>query len=563
MGSGAQGIQPPYHIQKVEGQYELRPVGKLRSWAVSLIRGEYELSERSLGRLQRSIKTLGEEKPEGYQGQLQGLMRSLTGMLETCPPTQKKLVLDTIQAVEDAWPKVQGSDVAQPKREELILPKTREEKLAIAKSIIARAQSGKKEARWPEAFLTGTPDKPSPLTQCFIEYLSQPDLTPKELARVIEAMIKNTDDCYQVLLDAMTNVCKQKTPQPINDALNAVGQRLLPSCVRALQGQNLKGLGRFMKIADRLYGLFINTNTPDAPFGLMDEPVRGFLERLIKDRGLFSITLSHSSRQRLLPDRDAEGKTKEATEWARTCPPPIVHTFDRLAGIQVGKSPVVFDRGKGDLGVSATGKIEQAYLHYKTLMEYLKSEGIGRPEEVATELMLRSSGDLTMNQFFPFFSRITGISAEKTPVPVQQCGECMADVTVIKPDQQMYRFSVEKGKCIIERAFPMQRTGEVEGRSQREFAWVECRTELDPNAMGDQWTEHVTTKPYGVALAEEVRRRALQPGYTQEMAVAEVQKALEDQVYGTGKARLETPSRKAEVGILLKEMNKALGFPLQ
>jgi hypothetical protein len=44
MGSGPEGVQPHYHIQKVGGQYEVRSVGKLRSWAVRVFRGEYAAS---------------------------------------------------------------------------------------------------------------------------------------------------------------------------------------------------------------------------------------------------------------------------------------------------------------------------------------------------------------------------------------------------------------------------------------------------------------------------------------------------------------------------------------
>ena len=233
MGNGPEGVQPHYHIQKVGDQYEVRSVGKLRSWAVRVFRREYAASEGSLGRLQRMAEKLDVKKPEG-KVQLRSLVRALTDMCETCPPEQRELVQRTLDVVRGRLGSIDPA-----------IPETDGERLAIAKSIIERARAGRHAAHWPQAFVEGDP---SPLTLCFQQYLSQPGLTKEELAQTIEAMYVNGEDYGEALLRALGSKTKKSDPEESKSTIQAAvllfAARVLIQFKDALQNPQSKDFGR-------------------------------------------------------------------------------------------------------------------------------------------------------------------------------------------------------------------------------------------------------------------------------------------------------------------------------
>jgi hypothetical protein len=435
-------------------------------------------------------------------------------------------------------------------------------KCVIAQLVIDRARAREKAPLQEDLFQVGY-SRSSLLTSCFEEFLVTEGLSQEALAQTIEDLIANGDDDWEALLQALKNQI-EKNAQPglrekIQKAVTLIGHQWLETRTQVLQQSDVRDLGESLRVLDRVYSMFLVTQTPLEVLGPSARFVERFYERLFKEEPMFSLTLSRPKRQLLSSAKD-QGIGVECASWANSCASvPIHKTFGRLSGIQIGDQKVGHAQGQ-----SVGDMIQVAYVYNRALVKYLEENGVADPEKVANELMLRSSGDATMNQFFYPLSSLTSVAS---PSPagqnVQQPSDEVVAVRVIKPEQQTYRFSVQDGRCIIERMFPLQRTVVVDGARQRNFAWVECRTEFDPKAPGDKWVERVMTKPYGIALAEEVRRRTSPPMKTQEQAVAEVQKDLEDQVYGMGSNRKESPDRKAEVTALLKEMNEALERPPQ
>jgi hypothetical protein len=512
MGSGPEGVSPRYHIQKVGDQYEVRSVGKLRSWAVRVFRGEYAASKGSLGRLLELAKKLDVEKPKD-QARLRGLVRSLAGMLETCPPGQRELVQDTLKAVGDLLGPQKEGELKNPG-----IPQTSQEKLAIAKSIIERARAGKQASHWPQAFLEGDP---SPLSMCFEEYLSQPGLTKEGLAQIIEAMYVNGEDYGEALQQALKSKSKEEAPaelkKTIKEAILLFAAKVLRPCMDALEDPQSKDFGVLMLRARQGIELVLAVDIPLESLVQTIPFLTSFFEQMFTKGLEFSTTAALTSRRFI---RSAPTNEEAAQQWAASSPSmPLRDTFDRMTAIELGGMP-------RKTAVRPEGApLANTYYYNQALKEYLEKQGVSNAGEVANQLMLRCTIESTSDIFLKTFGNVL-LRSSKKPESVQFNDNVSGFGLhpVIEPGRPTVRFSVEKdtGKCIIERVCPMQ--------FGSRYAWRVSRAEFDPKKIGDQWTETVTTKPYAEALADEVYRRVVEEGKTQDEAIAEVADALKLQI---------------------------------
>lgn len=189
----------------------------------------------------------------------------------------------------------------------------------------------------------------------------------------------------------------------------------------------------------------------------------------------------------------SEASTEEEKEWITfQGSKPIANTFGRLDSIEVGD---------GSIEEKQPDQTDRAYAYNQRLKRFLETQGVSKPQEVANALMLRIAGDIAFTRHFASFPGICAGPEGMPPWSVQE-----AFGLSVEPGRPSIRFRVENGKCIIEKAFLEERKF-TDGETPRDLAWVTTRIEIDPNNIGDQWTEHVTTKPYAQALAEEVVRR--------------------------------------------------------
>lgn len=529
MGSGAGSVQPRYHIQRVGDQYELRSVGWLRSWAVRLMKGEYAASKESLGRLELMAKKLHPDKPKEAE-RLRGLVRSLTGMLDKCPQDQKDGVQHTLDAVRGLFPQNEGEPVSP---EDAIHPKTPKEKLAIAKSIIERARSGKPAAHWPQAFLEG---KTSPLTECFQEYLQQTSLTKEELAQVIEAMYMNGEDYGEALLQALKS--QAKNLPSIKDAVLLFATKVLKPCMDALQNPQSKDFGELMLRARQGIELALvmglDLNSLPQTFLILPK----FFQQMFAQGLEFSTTASLTSRRFL---ERASTNVQELQEWAKNAPSkPLQNTFGRISAIEIGGIPQKMHVRPGVEQPDA--ELANAYHYNQALMGYLKKQGVANAAEVANQLMLRCTIESTSDNFLKTFGNVLLYSPEN-PLQFKEDDSELDAHPVIDPEKPTVRFSVDKdtGKCIIERVCPMQ--------FESQYAWRVTRAEFDLKKIGDQWTETVSVKPYAEALADEVQRRIEEEGKTPGEAIAEIEEALKKQIP-------REPKRREQIDLMHRALEK-------
>jgi hypothetical protein len=466
----------------------------------------------SLERLVGMAKKIDPKKPEG-EVRLRGLVRSLAGMLEKCPPGQRELVRDTLKAVGDLLgPQKEG----EPKNP--IIPQTSEERLAIAKSIIERARFGKQASHWPQAFLEGDP---SPLSLCFEEYLSQPGLTKEDLAQIIEAMYVNGEDYGEALRQALKSKTKgDALAEPkgtIKEAVLLFAAKVLRPCMGALQNPQSKDFGVLMLRARQGIELVLSTGNPPEIFAQTIPVLTSFFEQMFTKGLEFSTTAALPSRRFI---HSAPTEEEAAKQWAASSPSmPLRDTFDRMTAIELGGTPQKATMKPDDAPLANT------YSYNQALKEYLEKQGVSNAGEVANQLMLRCAIESTSDSFLKTFGNVL-LRCSNQPESVQfnDSVSGFALHPVIEPGRPTVRFSVEKdtGKCIIERVYPMQ--------FGSQYAWRVSRAEFDPKKIGDQWTETVTTKPYAEALADEVYRRVVEEGKTQDEAIAEVADALKLQI---------------------------------
>lgn len=514
MGIDTGSVQPPYHIQSVGNQYELRSVGTLRSWIVRLLRGEYGSSGGSLGRLKEVATTLSKEGSQDSIVRLRSIVRSLTGMLEKCPPQQKQLVQDTLAAVQG---------LLAVKGEDPIAPKTPEEKLAIAKSIIERAQAGKEAAHWPTSFLQGNP---SPLIECFQEYIKQqPPITKENLAQVIQAMYESGEDYREALLEALRRNTRENDPQePKNTIVEAVkifAPQLLAPCLKALKDPKSKDFGVLLLRAHQGIELVRATGLPWESLEEAVPVLQNFFQRMFRVGLKFSTTVSLPPRRFIC---QVSTEVPEVREWATSSPSmPLTNTFGRMTAIEIGE---VRQEAHALAGAEEQdAQLANAYYYNQALKEYLEKEGVANAADVANQLMLRCTIDARSDYVLTTLGNVLLYPPKPSePVLFRVDVSEFDDHPVIEPTRPTVRFFVEKetGKCIIERACPMQLGSE--------YAWRVTRAEFDPKKIGDRWTETVTTKPYAKALADEVQRRVVEEGKTTDHAIREITEALKLQI---------------------------------
>ena len=521
MGSGTESVQPRYHIQRVGDQYELRSVGRLRSWGVRLIRGEYTASEKSLGRLKLMAEKLSPEEPKEAE-RLRGLVRSLTGMFETCPPGQKEAVRQTLEAVKRCFPQKEGEAVSPA---DAIHPQTKEEKVAIAKSIIERARAGKKAAHWPRSFFEG---EPSPLCSCFQEYLTQ-DLSVEELAQTLEAIFKNAGDSWDALISALKSKTKAADPlEPkttIQKAAILFANRILPPCVKALEDPKARDFGGHVQTV-RLITELIRAHARADEQCLQDafSKMNAIFQNITTSAHEFSLVGSRLGPRFL---GSASTEVEEIKPWAQKSPSAtIMASYCRCPAIGVGGTKQV----KGD---EQEPLLLSAYRFNQKLMEYLKTQGVCDPQEVANQLMLCGVVESSFTAAFASIGMC--LPQQWLFLEVQN----LESHPVIRPDQASIRFSVKNGRCIIERDCLLNNQL---GDWRTQYTWCVSRIEVDPNAIGDQWTETVTTKPYAEALADEVLRRVAERKMTQAEAIADITKDLKLQIPNGWERQLELMS---------------------
>jgi hypothetical protein len=508
MSSGSLGIQSQYHIQKVGDQYELLAVGRLRSFWVKWIRGEYTASKESLGRLVQVANGLSASKPEGYEMRLRSLVRSLAGMLEVCSLAQKEEVQSTLQAVRKLFPPAQDAN-----------PETSEEKLAIAQSIIERARAGKTLAHCSLAFLESKDKQTlSPLAQCFKEYFAQTNESDKELCRIIKAIYENGEDYGDALVRALESLrlgrrTTKDNPLPdreqtIRRAILLFARQSLEPCMKAFRNPQSKDFGTLLLRARQGIELVLSAGIPADCLDYAVLHVKSFFSRMVTEELNFSMTVARTSRRFLRPESTEE---EEAKVWAATSPSmPLTQTLGRVPAIEIGGIPVK--------GSQSESQLMHAYRYSQALKGYLEQQGVSNAGEVANQLMLRCTVECSSDNLLKFLGLLLSLQPNaQLPRFVEDASE-LNEHPVIEPKRPTIRFSVEGGKCIIERVCPMQ--------FGSQYAWRVSRAEFDPKKIGDQWTETVTTKPYAQALADEVQRRVTEEGKTRDAAIKEVQEAV-------------------------------------
>lgn len=451
----------------------------------------------------------------------------------------------------------------------VLSPETR---AVITQITVSRAVNGQAEVVWPRMVLEGNP---SPLLECFTEYLADPQKTPEELSKTIKAVLENTEDGWEAMLTALCQSCWPSVPKDlvkkVQQATVLAVDEVLRPCSEALVSPQSRDFGRLLQYVQKVEELIKGIGANESCLRKMESKVEGFFQRFYG--GLHFLATRFFPSRRLLRSESYKGDDRKMEQWVSSSPStPIKNTFGRIRAIEVGgrrkKAAIKLETEIGD-----DDQLFCAYQHNKTLVAYLEEHRVANPQEVANRLMLRCVIESTANYLlFSLADSATYEEGGKTHgFKIREASDLEKN-SIIQPGRPQIRFFVEGNKCIIERAYPMA-SEYYDGETPRSFAWVVSRVEIDPKEGEDTWTESVTTKSYGVALADEVRRRMKEEGKTQELAKSEVQKELRIQIFGDfekySKARLAPEREKMRIRLqteldgLLKQMNEALGRPPQ
>lgn len=564
MGSGPGKVEENFIIQRVGNQYQVQST-RWNQHLIRLMPGKYTISERSLKALEKAAaKSLND--PSKYLS----LVQSLEHMLEHHPEDASlKDTLDKISRLDPLQVSKRRLDVSETEKIKTLDPKKGDSPrmCAIALSVISRAMAGLPEK--PDSPLYGHPEL---LAQCFQEYLSSTkEITQRQLEQIIEAMIKNSNEGWDAMRMALGVLTRKDADSGLKKKVQAASEtvvsRMFRQHAKTLQKQNGTDIGESLRQMYRLHELVGGAKLSPELLKNIGPSVKKFVDLFFRGYQ-FPVTLTLPS-SRLLQSDKTPVEEEEVATWAMSCPSVALrHTYDRILSIQLGEQPVRKPEG---LELSAAASLTQAYTYNQALVGYLGSKGVKEPQRVANELMLRSSGDVTLSNFlYSLPDMINSIQA--TEVGLREIDP------VVSFKQPPIRFSVEGGMCTVYRSFPVAYIS-MDERTPRRLVWVESRVEFDPNAIGGRWTEYVTTKPYGEALADEVRRR-VKEGATEDVARQEVYKELHQRIFeafeeegrriteGT-RTRMplerETTQKRlqAEFSTLVAEMDEALKRPPQ
>lgn len=484
---------------------ESESVSTLASSLAGMLPSSSEDRRTALDQIVESVKSF---LPQWEGKHIRGKEPSLTGILTRSSQDQKEKIRHTMMAVRDLFPPAQDGN-----------PETLEEKLAIAKSIIERACSGKTPAHCPLALLESKDKQTlSPLAQCFQEYFSRTKETDKELCRIIQAVYENGEDYGEALLRALGTLGLGRRPtkdNPRTDQERTIGRAILlfakqalDPCMKALRKPQSKDFGRLLLRARQGIELVLSAGIDAECLNYAVPDLMGFFSRMVTEELNFSMTVARTSRRFLRP---APTEEEEAREWAATSPSmPLAETIGRIPAIEIGGNP--------ENGLKTESQLMHAYRYSQALKKYLESQKIAHASDVANQLLLRCTVECSSDILFKCFGWLLSLQPKSQLPPFKEDASELNEHPVIEPERPTVRFSVEKGKCVIERVCPM--------RFGFQYVWRVSRAVLDPNAIGDQWTETVTTKPYAQALADEVQRRITQEGKPRGVAIEEVQAAV-------------------------------------